>query len=122
MYVDRLRTPAHIASLAALRTDVFVPSLYAAPGEQPIEVRPHYAALKAYQGQQAIDVDSGTDLATTVRTMVRLQREASPARPAYLLLLDRASPPLPLPDDVQPVAAGDGFRLLEIYRPESGTG
>jgi hypothetical protein len=117
MYVDRVREPPHVASLAALREDVFVPSLFAAPGAQPIELQPRFARMNAYQGFWAVEVGTEEPLDEAVDTFIGLQREASPSKAAYLLLFDRATPPLAPPDDARLIAAGPGFRLFEIYTP-----
>ena len=37
----------HVATLAIVRREAFVPTLFAVPGQQPVELRPPYAALAA---------------------------------------------------------------------------
>ena len=42
-----VRTPeVHLPAMAVVRRDAFVPTLFAIPGQQPISLRPAYAALK----------------------------------------------------------------------------
>ncbi len=46
IHVPRRGPPvAHIAALAVIAADAFVPTLFADPGQQPLRLRPRYAAL-----------------------------------------------------------------------------
>lgn len=46
--VNMVRIPLlHVATLAIVRREAFVPTLFAVPGQQPVELRPPYAALAA---------------------------------------------------------------------------
>jgi hypothetical protein len=116
-YVWRMQSPTHVADLATLTGSVFVPAVFASPGQHTIEVREKFRDLWRYQGSDPIEISDGQGLAKVVEDVVALHRQVSPDRAAYLLLLDRLEPPIMIPEDLSLIASGKGFRLMEIDAP-----
>ena len=116
IYVDRVLYPGH-AALAVLEQPIFYTAGFIERGQQPIEVRERFGPLKDYQRDGGISVADEGELRRVVDHVAELQRGADPSESAYLLLVDRGVRPLDLPKDLGVVAAGPGFRLLEVYDP-----
>lgn len=118
MYHDRVASPPHVASLASVGREIFVPLMFALPGGHTLTTKPKYAAIKAFQSNDAILVRTAADLAAVATTCRRLVEDVAGGREGdravFLLIQDRASEPLPLPDAVHVVAAGPGFRLTRL--------
>jgi hypothetical protein len=111
----RLRQPPHVDALASIGREVFVPSLFAKAGVQPLVVDPRFAALKALQGDSALRIDTTAQLAALE---ARLAGQASGAGPLYLLLQEAGHRGLPSLAGAEVAAAGEGFRLLCL--PDAG--
>lgn len=116
MYVDRVLYPKH-GALALLDQPIFYAAGFIERGQQPIEVRERFRPLKEYQREGGIPVADAAELRQVVAHLVELQRAADPSERAYLLLVDRGLSPLSLPEGIDVVASGPGFRLLVIYDP-----
>jgi len=114
MYQDRIHAPTHIAALAAVRRGVFVPSVYATPGSQPLTVRPRYLPYKNFQMNDPIGVRDSVHMNTLVGEIFALRRQSSDAGPVYLLIQDRGGDRLALPSSAKLVAEGTGFRLVQL--------
>ena len=117
-YVWRMQSPPHVADLATLTGRIFAPAVYALSGQHTIEVREKFADLKAYQASDPIEIIDSEALVRVIGDLVALHRQVSRDRAAYLLLLDRGEPPIPLPGGLHPAASGPGFRLIGIYSPD----
>lgn len=116
-YDWRRRSPVHVADLATLTGRIFVPTVFAQPGQHTIAVRERFADVRAYQTPEPIAVADGEELSRVVDALILLHRQASPDSAAYLLLQDRGEAPLALPQGVRVIASGSGFRLIEVYAP-----
>ncbi len=99
----------HLPTLAVARREAFVPTLFAYPGQQPLAVKPPFAALA--------DAESSTlwwlafiDADAAART------RALPALMRYDDIVFLGPRPFPLPADpcLAPVAAAPSFRLAAI--------
>ena len=113
-YVWRMQSPQHVADLATLTGSIFVPSVFALSGQHTIKVREKFDPLKRYQGSDPIEIKDGQHFAEVIENLVALHKQVSPHRTAYLLLLDRGKPRIPLPRGVSLIESGSGFRLIEI--------
>ena len=103
----------HVASLAGVGRDIFVPATWADPYKQPITVPPQYSAIKLLQGDNPLKTPSAEALATTLSAIRRVRSPAISA-PEYLLLSYPARLHGALPSGLTPVAAGPDFLLLRI--------
>ena len=100
----------HVASLAGVGRDIFVPATWADPYKQPIAVPQHYRAAKQLQGDNPFKTTSSASLAEVLASIRRL-REAAPQ---FLLLSYPARLEGALPPGATPVAAGPDFLLLRL--------
>ncbi len=104
----------HVASLASVGRDVFVPSTWADPFKQPITVPPEWHAAKQLQGDNPFRTATAAALESAVAAIVELRMGAT--EPDYLLLS--------YPDALQgtpsqtldEVARGPDFVLFRIVR------
>jgi hypothetical protein len=105
----------HVAALAA-EYNVFVPQIWAKPGQQPIVPRRRYERLYRFQANRPLPIASSQDLAQVAGEAHRL---AAP-HPSYLLLLypDRLS--LVYPNSAKVVAAGRDFVLFRLVEDVGG--
>jgi len=102
----------HVASLAGVERDVFIPATWADPAKQPIAVPPEHAAMKALQGDNPFKTPTAAALATTLASIRRVRGAA--AATDFLLLSYPARLQGALPDGLARVAEGPDFLLLRI--------
>jgi len=121
-YLWRVTSPMHVADLATLTGRVFAPTVFAVSGQHTIAVRERFAEMTAYQSVEPIRFGNPEELTRVIEDLLDLHLQASPDRPAYLLLLDRGRVPMPLVDGSRLIASGRGFRLIQIYEPGDGQG
>lgn len=102
----------HVASLASVGRDVFVPSTWADPAKQPIELPPEYLPAKQVQGDNPIKTATAADLEQALRAIRRIRQPGD--RVDFLLLSypDRLQGALPA--GLAAVAKGPHFLLLRI--------
>ena len=101
----------HVASLAAVGRNVFVPSTWADPHKQPISVLPQYATMKALQDNNPFKTPTAAILA---QTLAAIQHVRAGAAGHFLLLSYPNRLQGALPDGLSRVAAGRDFLLLRI--------
>ncbi len=106
----------HVATLAVLDSQTFVPQLWAQPGQQPIRVADRYAALYAYQNKGPIEVATAQALNAAAERMRELLADVEFAGPAYLLLINPQRLNLPLPQNAPVIASGPQFIMMELER------
>ena len=104
---------SHIASLAVLEKEVFVPGTWAHPSQQPITVSPRFQAMYSFQDHDPLRFESVADLERITRRIAALNAEAGGTH-SYLLLLAADQWRRPIPTTLVEVGAGTGFRLFEI--------
>ena len=102
----------HVASLAGVERDVFIPATWADPAKQPITVPPEYAAMKALHGDNPFKTPTAEALATTLASIRRVRGAA--AAGDFLLLSYPARLQGALPGGLARVAEGPDFLLLRI--------
>ncbi len=100
----------HVATLAIARREVFVPTLFAVPGQQPVELRPPYAALAAAAASSTLLWSglTGGDAAA---------REAAVSALAgydYVALTDRQPVQVPPSPCLTPVFEGPRFQIFAV--------
>ena len=84
---------AHIASLATVTNEAFVPQTWAHPAQQPIVLRPGYAEIYAFQSPNPLTLSDAQSVAGTVARIRDLTRNGGP-RPGgagwspFLLVLE----------------------------------
>jgi hypothetical protein len=105
----------HVAALAA-EYNVFVPQIWAKPGQQPIVPKQSYERLYQFQANRPLLIASSQDLA---QVAAETQSLAAP-HPSYLLLLypDRLN--LAYPDLAKVVTAGRDFVLFRLVEDVGG--
>jgi hypothetical protein len=104
----------HLGSLAAIESLVFVPAIYAHPSQQPISVTSRYGAIKEFQTHAPLWIKTLEQANSVVSEIRRLSdEECLQDRPIFLLMHD---PPDRIPGNVELVASGTRFALLEIVR------
>jgi hypothetical protein len=87
----------HVAAWATLQRSIFVPTIFAHPGQQPIVVTGRNAALYDFQGRDPIQVKSKDRFAEVVNQVNRLVVNTGQTAPVFLLLLYPELLHLPLP-------------------------
>jgi hypothetical protein len=103
----------HLASLASLDRDLFVPSTWADPFKQPITVLPEGEAARRLQGDNPIltpTADRLADLTASIRAL----RARGASSPDFLLLLRPEALSGTPPADLVPFARGGTFTLYRI--------
>ena len=103
----------HMASLASIGHDVFVPSTWADPFKQPIAVPPRDMAAKPLQGDNPFQTPTADGLADVVARIRALRGPGSMALEFLLLLRPDALTGTPPPGLVA-VAHGGTFTLFRI--------
>ena len=103
----------HVASLAAVGRDIFVPATWADPYKQPITVPPQYRVIKLLQGDNPFKTPTAEALSAVLSSIRRVRAENA-AAPDFLVLSYPARLQGALPPGVAPVAAGPDFLLLRI--------
>ncbi len=100
----------HLASLASIGHDIFVPSTWADPFKQPIAVAPEDMAAKQLQGDNPFQTPTADSLAEVV---ARIRALHGPGAQFLLLLRPDAMTGTPPPDLAQTVR-GATFTLFRI--------
>lgn len=100
----------HVASLAALDSDVFVPSSFADPFKQPIAVPPELAAAKRLQDDNPFKTPTAEALAEVV---TRIRAVPLPG-PSFLLLSYPAHLRGPIPPGLIEIERDPLFVLLRV--------
>jgi hypothetical protein len=103
----------HLASLASLGHDVFVPSTWADPFKQPIAVLPQHLAAKQLQGDNPFHTPTADELADVV-ARIRALRGAGAIAPEFLLLLRPDALAGTPPPGLVAVAHGGTFTIFRI--------
>lgn len=106
----------HTANLAVLHADAVVPSMYADPGKQPLEVSGALAPLYAFQTTDPLSLEQH-DLADVTRRIDALT--AGPAladHAVFLLIVDPTDRVSRVIDGKRVFARGDRFMLVELRR------
>jgi hypothetical protein len=103
----------HLASLASIGRDLFVPSTWADPFKQPIHARPEDAKPRQLQGDNPFLTPTAAALADVV-TRIRALREPGAAPKDYLLLLRPEALTGTPPSGLEPIARGATFQLFRI--------
>ena len=106
----------HVASLAGVGRDIFVPATWADPYKQPIAVLPQYRAIKLLQGDNPFKAPTTEALSGVLASIRQLRVAAGAANtaPEYLLLSYPARLHGALPPGTTPIAAGPDFLLLRL--------
>ena len=113
----------NLPALLALERPVFVPTLFTAPGRQPLSVAPHLAAIDVPHGKPmtvarlrlGATADGADRLFATRRTGDYSYRWAGwPRRFDYVLMLDFGQPNNPLPELLSPVHGGSYFTIYAV--------
>ncbi len=101
----------HIASLAGLEPDVFVPSIWSDPSKQPMYVAPAFQVVKQLQGDNPFKTQATADLSAVFRKIAALPVSPSPT---YMLLLfpDRLQGGLPA--EATMIAHNGDFALMKL--------
>jgi hypothetical protein len=103
----------HLASLASLDRDLFVPSTWADRFKQPISVRPDGEAARRLQGDNPVLTPTANQLADLVAA-IRALRSPGAHKPDFLLLLRPEAISGTPPADLAPFARGDTFALFSV--------
>ena len=111
----------HVVSLASLGRDVFVPSTWSDPFQQPIHVVASVAPIKNLQGSNPFKTPSAAELDAVVRQIGELRVELA-SKPGmtisprdYLLLLYPDRFQGDLPPGSQVIARSADFVLLQLF-------
>jgi len=102
----------HVASLASVGRDVFVPATWADPAKQPITLPPEHAPAKLLQGDNPIKTPTAAELEQVLRSIRRIRQPGD--RADFLLLSYPARLQGALPAGLARVADGPHFLLLRI--------
>jgi len=102
----------HVASLASVGRDVFVPSTWADPFKQPIALPPEHLPAKQVQGDNPFRTGRAEDLEQALRMIRRIRQDTDPSD--FLLLSYPARLLGALPGGLAKVAEGPDFLLLRI--------
>jgi hypothetical protein len=102
----------HVASLASVGRDVFVPSTWADPFKQPIVLPPEHMPAKQVQGDNPLRTATGEELEQALRAIRRIRVAGGP--PDFLLLSYPARLQGALPAGLERVAEGPEFLLMRI--------
>ncbi len=102
----------HMASLASIGHDLFVPSTWADPFKQPIVVEPREAAAKQLQGDNPFKTPTAESLADVITRIRALRGVGTPAE--FLLLVRPEAMTGATPSGLVPVAHGSTFTLFRI--------
>jgi hypothetical protein len=103
----------HLASLASLGRDIFVPSTWADPFKQPISVEPAGAKPRQLQGDNPFTTPTADGLAAVLARIRALRAPGTPSRD-YLLLLRPEALMGTLPPGLEATARGGTFALFRI--------
>jgi len=103
----------HVASLASVGRDVFVPSTWADPFKQPIAVPPRYQAAKALQGDNPFQTPGAAALDSVVAAIRGLRAPGEAAHDFLLLSHPAALQGTPSPG-LAAIAQGPTFTLFRI--------
>ena len=103
----------HVASLAALGRDVFVPSTWADPFKQPIAVPARLAAAKQLQSDNPFKTPDQASLADAV-ARIRALHPVDGRASIFLLLVQPALLDGPPPPGLEAVATGPDFVLWRV--------
>ena len=102
----------HVASLASVGRDVFVPSTWADPAKQPIALPPEHLPAKLVQGDNPIKTPTAGELEQALRSIRRIRQPGD--RADFLLLSYPERLQGALPAGLATVAEGPHFLLLRI--------
>lgn len=102
----------HVASLASVGREVFVPSTWADPFKQPISLPPEHMPAKLVQGDNPFKTPRAEDLEQALQAIRRLRKAGAP--PDFLLLSYPAQLQGALPAGLAKVAEGPDFLLMRI--------
>ncbi|MGZ9035004.1 MAG: hypothetical protein ACXW25_11445 [Rhodospirillales bacterium] len=117
IYRSRLEIPRHVAALASIDRDVFVPQIFATRGLQPIAVRTPLAGLKLLQGENPMAIHTDEQLQAVRAQLLRASELMLPGRPVFLLQ-QRIAGALDLaPEGGAVVARGPEFTLYQLSGP-----
>jgi hypothetical protein len=117
IYVRRLVLPRHIAAMATIDRDVFVPQIFATRGLQPVAVRTQLEPLKRLQGDDPITIRTPEMLRQVTAELTSAAHAAAPGLPVYLLLQRMEGAADLAPEDPAVVARGPQFTLLQLAGP-----
>ena len=111
----------HIANLAILQQQVFVPQIFSHAMQQPLNIHPDFRPLSRFQTNDPLLVKDEAEIRSLVMKMRGLHGQAWRShgassvenRRAYFLWLsaDRKNP---APDLLRPIRIGPDFQLFEI--------
>lgn len=104
----------HVAAFATLEGRVFVPLVFAEPGQQPIRIAGRYASLYRFQDQGPVQVTTGDAFNAVTERVRELAGEVHWTGQVYLLLLDPQNLNLPLPEHTSVIASGTRFLLMAV--------
>jgi hypothetical protein len=117
IYVRRLDLPSHIAALATIDRNVFVPQIFATRGLQPIAVRARLEPLKALQEDDPISMTTPEMMHDATAQMRAAADATLPGRPVYLLLQRIEGAPDLKPENAEIIASGPQFTLFQLAGP-----
>jgi hypothetical protein len=103
----------HVASLASIGRDVFVPSTWANPFQQPITVLPEHLAAKQLQGDNPFITPTAESLSQVAAKVRSIHADSKPSLD-FLLVLRPTALEGSVPIDLLPTATGDDFVLFRI--------
>ncbi|WP_319405995.1 hypothetical protein [uncultured Desulfosarcina sp.] len=105
----------HLGSLATLQQNVFVPVTWAHPSKQAIAVSERYEAIKAFQGNSPIEINTAEELSNFISQAKGLINMADfPADSVFLLVIDPRQILFEGVNQAKIVASGSRFALLHL--------
>lgn len=117
IYRTRLEMPRHIAALATIDRDVFVPQIFATRGLQPIAARPAFETLRTLQGENPIVIRTAAQMRAASALLVEAAAAALPGRPVFLLQQRIRGASEVAPEGGAVAARGPQFTLYRISGP-----
>lgn len=114
IYVDRVKSPGHIANLASIDREIFVPALFVTPGGQPLSIAQQFREIKNFQGDSPKDVSDTPALERLYCDLATLVAATGYSETTYLLLQLRGLSRLKLPSSFSMVFEGDDFQLIRL--------
>jgi len=106
----------HLGSLATLQKNVFVPVTWAHRSKQPIAVSKRYEAIKAFQGNSPVEINTAEKFSDFISHAIALTNRVDfPAGSAFLLVIDPENIPYEGVMRAKTVVSGLRFTLLQLH-------